>query len=93
MINLFDQMFLKQYFSTKTTLLKRIHEIPAIDTEIQKKCRFRIDNLTKPIYSLGRLEEIAEHLSGILKEVKPTSVKKKILVVTSKKVVVLFNIA
>ena len=72
-------------FSTKTTLLKRIHEIPAIDTEIQKKCRFRIDNLTKPIYSLGRLEEIAEHLSGILKEVKPMSVKKKILVVTSKK--------
>ena len=54
--------------NTKTTLLKRTRNIPALDTDIQKQCRFRIDNLTKPIYSLGRLEEIAEHISGIVKK-------------------------
>ena len=54
--------------NTKTTLLKRTRNIPALDADIQKQCRFRIDNLTKPIYSLGRLEEIAEHISGIVKK-------------------------
>ena len=71
--------------NTKTTLLKRTRNIPALDADIQKQCRFRIDNLTKPIYSLGRLEEIAEHISGIVKKVKPTSVRKKIIVLTSEK--------
>ncbi len=61
---------------------KCVHHLPEPDAEIRKKCRFRIDNLTKPIYSLGRLEEIAENIAGILKEVKPTSVRKKILILT-----------
>lgn len=56
--------------------------IPPVDKDIQQKCRFRIDNLTKPIYSLGRIEEIAENISGIIKQVKPTHVSKKIFVFT-----------
>lgn len=56
--------------------------IPTPDEEIKKKCRFRIDNLTKPIYSLGRIEEIAENISGIVKQVKPTRVSKKIFAFT-----------
>ena len=52
--------------------------IPTPDNEIKTKSRFRIDNLTKPIYSLGRVEEIAENIASIVKQVKPTKVSKKI---------------
>lgn len=69
--------------NNKTALLKKARNIPALDEETRKKCRFRIDNLTKPIYSLGRLEEIAEHIASIKKEIQPISVRKKILIFTS----------
>ena len=35
-------------------------------------CRLRIDNLAKPIYCLGYLEEIAVELAGILDEERPS---------------------
>lgn len=75
----------KADFDAKTTLLKRARHIPALNLDIQKQCRFRIDNLTKPIYSLGKLEEIAEHMAGIVNKVQPISMRKKILVFTSDK--------
>lgn len=73
----------KLEFNNKASLLKRTRNIPTPNEEIRQKCRFRIDNLTKPIYSLGRLEEIAEHIASLKNEVKPTFVKKKILIFTS----------
>lgn len=57
-------------------------EIPEPDEAIRLACRQRIDNLIKPIYSLGRLEELAELTASLVKEVRPTEVKKKILVIT-----------
>ena len=45
--------------------------VGTLDREAMKACRERIDNLTKPIYSLAQLEIIAERLAGIYKEPKP----------------------
>lgn len=45
--------------------------VGTLDREAMKACRERIDNLTKPIYSLAQLEVIAERLAGIYKEPKP----------------------
>ena len=36
-----------------------------------ESCRLRIDNLTKPIYSLAMLETMAERMAGILAVEKP----------------------
>lgn len=58
-------------------------KFPKPDLDIKKKCRYRIDNLTKPIYSLGRLEDLAEKIASIKKEIKPTMVNKEILVISS----------
>lgn len=69
-------------FDTKIALLKQIRTIAPPDEQIREKCRYRIDNLTKPIYSLGRLEEIAENIAAITRQKKPTKVSKKILVIT-----------
>ncbi len=73
---------LKPQSNNKAEILSQINQIPEPDTEIRKKCRYRIDNLTKPIYSLGRIEEIAENIAGIIKQEKPVSVQKKLLVLT-----------
>lgn len=69
-------------FDTKLALLKQMRNITVPDDKIRAKCRQRIDNLTKPIYSLGKLEEIAENIAGITRQEKPTKVRKKILVIT-----------
>ena len=42
-----------------------ISKIKPLDKEAMEKARQRLDNLTKPIGSLGKLEEIAEKISGI----------------------------
>jgi nicotinate-nucleotide--dimethylbenzimidazole phosphoribosyltransferase len=39
--------------------------IPGIDHEIIKKAQERLNNLTKPLGSLGRLEELAKQICGI----------------------------
>lgn len=44
-------------------------------------CRLRIDNLTKPIYSLAHLELIAERMAGITGNPKPNHLHYGILVV------------
>ena len=38
-------------------------------------CRLRIDNLTKPIYSLATLELIAERFAGILADPQPNHLR------------------
>lgn len=69
-------------FDTKMALLKQVRNITLPDEVAREKCRNRIDNLTKPIYSLGKLENIAENIAGITRQKKPTQVRKKILVIT-----------
>jgi nicotinate-nucleotide--dimethylbenzimidazole phosphoribosyltransferase len=49
-----------------------------------EKCQLRIDNLCKPIYSLGRLEEIAVKIAGITASAKPNVLQKRILCFGSK---------
>lgn len=43
-----------------------------LDKNYLDKCEERIDNLTKPIHSLGRLENIAVFLAGILRKIQPS---------------------
>ena len=38
--------------------------MPTPDREAMESCKLRIDNLTKPVYSLGCLEQIAAELAG-----------------------------
>lgn len=58
----------------KETILK----IRPLDKEAMKKVRERLDNLTKPLGSLGRLEEIAERISGIRGQLTPV-IKQKVI--------------
>jgi nicotinate-nucleotide--dimethylbenzimidazole phosphoribosyltransferase len=58
--------------------------IPALDEASMEKCQLRIDNLCKPIYSLGRLENIAVKLAGITGNSQPQNLKKAILCICSK---------
>ena len=44
---------------------------PALDTIAMAACQKRIDSLAKPIYSLGRLEELAVRLAGVTGEARP----------------------
>ena len=46
-----------------------------------EECRLRIDNLTKPLYSLARLEGITERIAGILKEEKPNHLRHAVVIV------------
>ena len=45
--------------------------MPDLDKEAMEACQSRLDNLAKPIYSLGALEKIAAQLSGIMGEELP----------------------
>ena len=44
---------------------------PALDNIAMAACQKRIDSLAKPIYSLGRLEELAVRLAGVTGEARP----------------------
>jgi len=55
-----------------------IKNIPGIDTVIIKKTQARLDNLTKPLGSLGRLEELAKQICGITGKVSPSLANKVI---------------
>lgn len=62
------------------SLESKLQEIKELDEEVMDKIQRRLDNLTKPIGSLGRLEEIVKQLGGITREVFPT-VKNKTVVI------------
>lgn len=55
-----------------------ISKIKPLDKGVMKKARERLDNLTKPLGSLGRLEEIAERISGIRGQLAPV-IKQKVI--------------
>ncbi len=52
-------------------LKKTIERIKKIDTELIEKTQERLDNLTKPQGSLGRLEELAKQVVGITGKENP----------------------
>ncbi len=61
----------------------RTFTIEPLHVPSMEACRLRIDNLTKPIYSLATLELIAERFAGILAEPQPNYLRYGVLVVAS----------
>src|SRR5215469_3041770 len=54
--------------------------IPPLDTAAARAARERIDQLTKPLGSLGRIEELAERLAAIHGGLPPVYERRAILV-------------
>lgn len=54
--------------------------VESLDQEIMEACRLYVDNLTKPLGSLGRLEDMAVRLAGIRGEKKPAFLKKAVVI-------------
>lgn len=61
-------------------LLEYIKRISPVDKRLEKKAFKRIDNLTKPIGSLGRLEEFSAKLFSIYDGNMPEKLKKAVYV-------------
>lgn len=59
-------------------LEKTLKKIEPIDIELLKEAQKRQDNLTKPQGSLGRLEELANRVVGITRNLKP-ELKRKVI--------------
>ena len=64
-------------------LKKTVEGIKPLDQGSMSKARERVDNLTKPRGSLGRLEEIAVRLCGITGSITPDVGKKAVLVMAA----------
>jgi nicotinate-nucleotide--dimethylbenzimidazole phosphoribosyltransferase len=62
------------------TFDRTINSIKGLDIEAMEKAKIRLDNLTKPIGSLGRLEWIVKQLAGITGEVFPIVNKKTVVI-------------
>ena len=54
---------------------------PALDADAADACQKRLDSLAKPIYSLGRLEELAVHLAGVRGVAQPPLAAKRALLI------------
>lgn len=54
--------------------------IQPLHQDIMEACRLYVDNLTKPLGSLGRMEDMAIRLSGIFGEVKPSALPKAVVI-------------
>lgn len=61
----------------------RTFDIQPLDAKAMETCRYRIDNLTKPIYSLAMLETIAERFAGVLANPQPNHLKYGVLIVAT----------
>ena len=61
----------------------RTFNIEPLHAPSMEECRLRIDNLTKPIYSLATLELIAERFAGILANPKPHHLRHGVLIVAA----------
>lgn len=65
-------------------LLEEIIEgIKPVDRDIMKRARERVDNLTKPLGSLGRMEDMAVRLCGITGGIVPDIHKKAVIVMAA----------
>jgi nicotinate-nucleotide--dimethylbenzimidazole phosphoribosyltransferase len=56
-----------------------ISAIGELDRRAMDRAQARLDNLTKPLGSLGRLEELAKHLVGITGQERPSLAEKVIV--------------
>ena len=61
-------------------LQKALEAIAGLDAEAMKKAQARLDNLTKPLGSLGRLEDIVKQIVGITGEVFPKVDKRTVVI-------------
>lgn len=59
--------------------------MPDLDKEAMERCQMRLDNLSKPIYSLGVIEQIAAQLSGITSNELPADISKTLLFIGMKR--------
>jgi len=57
--------------------------IKGLNTEMMVKAQLRLDSLTKPLGSLGRLEDIVKQLVGITGELLPGVDKKTVIIMCS----------
>jgi len=57
-----------------------IHNIRPLNEDVLIKAQNKLDNLTKPLESLGRLEEVAKKIAGITGKVNPSISRKVIFV-------------
>ena len=57
--------------------------IPPPDSSVMDDAQYRLDNLAKPIHSLGYLERVAVQLAGITRQVCPPVDKKAALLIIS----------
>jgi nicotinate-nucleotide--dimethylbenzimidazole phosphoribosyltransferase len=64
-------------------LTNTLNQIEDLDEKTMSLTKERIDNLVKPVGSLGKLEEIAIQISGITKELYPVLKDKKIIVMSA----------
>ncbi|MEI6632122.1 MAG: nicotinate-nucleotide--dimethylbenzimidazole phosphoribosyltransferase, partial [bacterium] len=62
---------------------KTIASISGLDQAIIKKTQSRLDSLTKPMGSLGRLEELAKQICGIAAKESPLLRNKVIFTLAS----------
>ncbi|MBW2599807.1 MAG: nicotinate-nucleotide--dimethylbenzimidazole phosphoribosyltransferase, partial [Deltaproteobacteria bacterium] len=61
-------------------LQKVLNNIRPLKEDYLKKAKLRLDSLTKPVESLGRLEEIAQRYAAIRENMNP-SIKRKAIVI------------
>ncbi|MGL5512599.1 MAG: nicotinate-nucleotide--dimethylbenzimidazole phosphoribosyltransferase, partial [Sporomusa sp.] len=64
-------------------LKQTVAGITALDTKAMERCQLRIDNLTKPLNSLGSFEHIARRLAGITGDGRPRRLKKSIIIMAA----------
>ena len=57
-----------------------MEKIKGLDTQTQAAAQARLDSLTKPLGSLGRLEDIVRQVAGITGKVRPVVDKKAIII-------------
>ncbi len=55
-------------------------QIPALRQDVMDACRLYVDNLIKPLHSLGKLEDMAVRIAGATGEVRPKSLSKAIVI-------------
>ncbi len=62
---------------------KTVSKIGLLDSDLMQKAQDKLDNLTKPQGSLGRLEELAKQIVGITGDISPELKKKSIIIMAA----------
>lgn len=57
-----------------------MRSIPKLNEKIMEECQLYVDNLIKPIHSLGQLENFAVHIAGVMGEKKPSHLEKAVVI-------------